>query len=411
MIKRINVDQLKTGMFVTELDRPWIETPFLFSRFLIKSPQQITKLQKYCKYVHIDTDKGSDADAATDLARVDGRILSDISQLSMDGQPPRDQGDQPFEVEIQQALEVRNKTKQVVDHMMEDVRLGTSIDSDEAREAVENIMDSITRNQQALVCLTQLKNRDEYTSIHSMNVCILCIAFARHLGLNEEQIRIIGIGALLHDLGKMRVPLEILNKPGKLTDAEFAIMKNHVLLGAELLKGTPGIPARSLKVLLEHHERFKGGGYPHGLNEGQISIMGQLAAIVDVYDAITSDRVYHNHLRPHDAIKRMYEWSERDFNRALLEKFIKTIGIYPLGSLVEVNKNDIGFVISSNTDSALKPDVLLVMDSQRKAYPAPHKISLTEKFKSNQKDKWIITRVLDATEEGVRMDSFVKPSS
>jgi putative nucleotidyltransferase with HDIG domain len=411
MIKKTKVDRLKVGMFVTELDRPWIETPFLRTRFVLKSPQQIAQLREYCSYVHIDTDKGIDADDEADLAQVNAQVPDEMSQLSSNGSSAKAQSEKSFDVEIHQALEVRSKTKQVVERMLEDVRIGRSIDSTEAREAVENIMDSITRNREALVCLTQLKNRDEYTSIHSMNVCILCIAFARHLGLNEEQTRIIGVGALLHDLGKMLVPLEILNKPGKLTSEEFEIMKNHVLLGAELLKDTPGIPPRSLRVAMEHHERFKGGGYPRGLSEGQISLVGQLAAIVDVYDAITSDRVYHNHMHPHDAIKRMYEWSERDFNRALLEKFIKCIGIYPLGSLVEVNKADIGFVISSNMSSALKPDVLLVMDGQRKRYAAPHKISLTDKGNAAKKDKWVITRVLDAVEEGVRMDSFFQPST
>jgi putative nucleotidyltransferase with HDIG domain len=411
MIKKTKVDRLKVGMFVTELDRPWIETPFLRTRFVLKSPQQIAQLREYCSYVHIDTDRGIDTDDEADLAQVNAQVPDEMSQLSSNGSPAKDQSEKSFDVEIHQALEVRSRTKQVVERMLEDVRIGRSIDSTEAREAVENIMDSITRNREALVCLTQLKNRDEYTSIHSMNVCILCIAFARHLGLNEEQTRIIGVGALLHDLGKMLVPLEILNKPGKLTSEEFEIMKNHVLLGAELLKDTPGIPPRSLRVAMEHHERFKGGGYPRGLSEGQISLVGQLAAIVDVYDAITSDRVYHNHMHPHDAIKRMYEWSERDFNRSLLEKFIKCIGIYPLGSLVEVNKADIGFVISSNMTSALKPDVLLVMDGQRKRYPAPHKISLTDKGNAAKKDKWVITRVLDAVEEGVRMDSFFQPST
>ncbi len=410
MIKRINVDRLKLGMFVVELDRPWIETPFLFKRFNIKSPQQIEKLKEYCSYVHIDTAKGLDDDGAADVAQVDGRILEEMSHLPEKGDNGRGRGQQSFDAEVRQALEVRNKAKRVVDQMMEDVRLGKSIDSDDARDAVENIMDSITRNREALVCLTQLKNRDEYTSIHSMNVCILCIAFARHLGLNEEQIRIIGLGALLHDLGKMRVPLEILNKPGRLTAEEFDIMKGHVLLGAAILKESAGIPPRALRVVLEHHERFKGGGYPRGLAEDQISVVGQLAAIVDVYDAITSDRVYHDHMDPHEAIKRMYEWSERDFNRAMLEKFIKCVGIYPLGSLVEVNKAEIGFVISSNATSALKPDVLLVMNGQRRPYSTPQKISLTEKSPTSQKDKWVITHVLDAVEEGVRIDSFVQPS-
>jgi putative nucleotidyltransferase with HDIG domain len=407
MTKKIKVEHLKVGMFVTELDRPWLETPFLRTRFQIKSQQQIVQLQKYCHYVFIDTQKGIDIETRPEPAESEKPVQNGISQRIDTIEGGSAQSQVSFEEEVQQALETRSKTKQVVDHMLEDVRIGRSIDSADAREAVENIMDSITRNHEALVCLTQLKDRDEYTSIHSMNVSILCIAFARHLGLNAEQIRVIGVGALLHDLGKMRVPIEILNKPGRLTPEEFDIMKNHVVLGGEIIKKTPGISPRSLRVVMEHHERFKGGGYPQGLQEGQISLVGQLAAIVDVYDAITSDRVYHNHLHPHEAIKRMYEWSERDFNRPLFEKFIRCVGIYPLGSLVEINGTDIGIVISSNSTSALKPDVLLVMDSQLNRYPKVRKISLSEQDSSGKKDTWAITRVRDAVAEGIQIDLFL----
>ena len=407
MTKKIKVEHLKVGMFVTELDRPWLETPFLLTRFQIKSQQQIVQLQKYCHYVFIDTEKGIDIETRPVPTESEKPVQNGISQRIDTNEGGFGQSQVSFEEEIQQAVEIRSKTKRVVDHMLEDVRMGRSIDSIGARETVENIMDSITRNREALVCLTQLKDRDEYTSIHSMNVSILCIAFARHLGLNNEQIRVIGVGALLHDLGKMRVPLEILNKPGKLTPEEFDIMKQHVILGGEFVKKNPGISPRSLRLVMEHHERFKGGGYPHGLQEGQISLVGQLAAIVDVYDAITSDRVYHNHLHPHEAIKRMYEWSDRDFNRPLFEKFIRCVGIYPLGSLVEINRTEIGIVISSNSTTALKPDVLLVMDTQLNRYSQARKISLSEQDSSGKKDKWTITRVRDAVAEGIQIDSFL----
>lgn len=411
MAKKVPVNLLKVGMYVVQLDRPWIETPFLFRRFEIKSPQQIAQIQEYCHHVFIDTEKGIDVAIDQGQPPSGQQATNPVSQDVLPEPRGAGQDQVSFEEEIGQALEVRTKTKQVVENLLEDARIGKSIDSAEAREAVENIMDSITRNREALLCLTQLKNRDEYTSIHSMNVSILCIAFARHLGLKEDQIRAIGVGALLHDLGKMRVPMEILNKPGRLTPEEFDIMKGHVILGAEFLKNSPGLSPRSFRVLMEHHERYKGGGYPQGLREDQISLVGQLAAIVDVYDAITSDRVYHNHLHPHEAIKRMYEWSEKDFNRALLEKFIRCVGIYPMGSLVEINGTEIGFIVSSNATSALKPDVLLVMDTQRNRYSKPIRISLTEVDSPRKKDKWTITRVLDAVEEGLQLDAFLQPST
>jgi putative nucleotidyltransferase with HDIG domain len=408
MIKRIDVKGLKVGMYVVQLDRPWIETPFLFSKFLIKSSEQISQLKEYCSYVHIDTDKGKDADSAIPAAQMDARIVNKLTKIENEERPPEGSPQVAFREEIRQALVTRDKTKQVVDNMLEDVRIGKSIDTAEAKLAVENIMDSITRNREALVCLTQLKNRDEYTSIHSMNVCILCIAFGRHLGLRREQLQFLGVGALLHDIGKMRVPLEILNKPGKLTDDEFTIMKNHVLFAAGILEKTAGFSPRSMKVVMEHHERFTGGGYPQGLSGENISMLGQLAAIVDVYDAITSDRVYHNHMHPHDAIKKMYEWSARDFNKGLLEKFIKCIGIYPLGSLVEVNHADLGIVISSNEGNALKPAVMLVLDELGQPHEEPKVIDLMQKDKSGEKHKWTITKVMDPEECGVETERFIR---
>jgi putative nucleotidyltransferase with HDIG domain len=408
MIKRIDVKWLQVGMYVTQLDRPWIETPFLLKKFLIKSPQQVSQLKEYCSYVDIDTDKGKDADAGIPAADLDARTVSKLQAIEKEEGPPEGSSQVPFEDEIQQALVTRDKTKEVVDHMLEDVRIGRSIDTAEAKQVVENIMESITRNREALVCLTQLKNRDEYTSIHSMNVCILCIAFGRHLGLRREQLQLLGVGALLHDIGKMRVPLEILNKPGRLTEDEFAIMKNHVTYAAGILEKTAGFSPRSMKVVMEHHERFTGGGYPLGLNGENISALGQLAGIVDVYDAITSDRVYHNHMHPHEAIKKMYEWSARDFNKGLLEKFIKCVGIYPLGSLVEINHADLGIVVSSHEASALKPAVMLVLDERGQAHEQPRIIDLMQKDKSGEKHKWTITKVMDPEQCGVEIERFVR---
>jgi putative nucleotidyltransferase with HDIG domain len=408
MIKRIDVKWLKVGMYVVQLDRPWIETPFLFKKFLVKSPEQIRQLKEYCSYVHIDTDKGEDADAGIAAAKLDARIINKLKKIPTEERPPERKPLVTFREEVRQALVIRDKTKEAVGHMLEDVRIGKSLDTTEAKQAVENIVDSITRNREALVCLTQLKNRDEYTSIHSMNVCILCIAFGRYLGLRGEQLQFLGVGALLHDIGKMRVPLEILNKPGKLTDDEFAIMKNHVVYAADILEETPGFSPRSMKVVTEHHERFTGGGYPRGLGGDNISMPGQLAAIVDVYDAITSDRVYRNHLHPHEAIKRMYEWSARDFNKGLLERFIKCIGIYPLGSLVQINHADLGIVVSSNEGNALKPAVMLVLDEQGRPHDPPRVIDLTQKDKSGVKQQWTVTKVMDPAECGVETERFIR---
>ena len=201
---------------------------------------------------------------------------------------------------------------------------------------VEKMVDSIFRHQDALIPLARLKTHDEYTFQHSVSVCALMVAFARGLKLSREVIKEIAIGALLHDVGKAKVPDDILNKPGKLTDGEFDKMKSHVVQSKIILHNTPGISEIALDVAAQHHERFDGTGYPNKLKGQEISFYGQMGAIVDVYDAITSNRVYHKGMAPTDALKKLLEWSKFHFNPELVQSFIRTIGIYPSGSLVRL---------------------------------------------------------------------------
>ncbi len=405
MIKKISTSDLTLGMFVTQLDRSWLDTPFFFHRVLIKSPQQLSQMKAYCRYVYIDTDKGKDTDHSLPIKEVGPGMLQQIlekkepttavlsSQVSWDK-------------EFSLAREVRDQTKQVVDQILEDARLGKSIDSSGAKEAVENIIDSVIRNRDALVCLAQIKNKDEYTALHSLNVSILSVAFGRSLVLPREALHILGIGGLLHDIGKMKIPLEILNKPARLTDGEFHQMKNHVRYGTEILGRIPHFPPKGVQMVGQHHERYGGHGYLKGLRGEQLSLFGQIATIVDVYDAITSDRVYRRGVLPHEAVKRMFEWSPRDFDRSLLENFIKCFGIYPVGSLVEINQSEVGIVVAANREKALKPTVLLIMKKGEDKYFPARMVQLNEKDPSTQQDRWKITNVLDPNQEGVSIKSY-----
>jgi putative nucleotidyltransferase with HDIG domain len=273
---------------------------------------------------------------------------------------------------------------------------------------VGNIVDSEIRNRDALVCLSQLKNRDEYTAFHSMNVCILAVAFGRALLLPREDLHLLGIGGLLHDIGKMKVPLDILNKPDKLTEAEFAEMKNHVRYGEEILSRIPDIPDPVVQMVAQHHERYNGKGYLKGLQGEQVSLFGQISTIVDVYDAITSDRVYRAGLLPNVALKKMFEWSASDFNRGLFEHFVKSIGIYPVGSLVEVNGLDIGIVVAANRENAMKPTVKLVKNRSGQLYrPAPL-VDLAALEPQSGRERYRISKILDPLQEGITISAFFK---
>ncbi len=389
MIKKVNVSDLKRGMYVSALDRPWRDTPFLFQRFEITDDEQLAQLKQRCKYVYIDDDyqTGTVPQVLTPpLARTLRVEPAETDQkpvfriVAEDTTAPRPRRAYRDETTIEQEAEAIRETHEqatmLIDTIMEDVHLGKSLDTAGAKKAVGHMARSVLRNPDALLCFTQLKKKDDYTARHSLRVSILALAFGRHLGFDEEDLNLLGMGALLHDVGKMRVPGTILNKPGKLTDREYEIMKSHVPMGVEILERTNAIPLKALEVSRLHHERYGGKGYMENLKGDQITEFGLISAIVDVYDAITSDRVYKDGIASLDALKKMYEWRGRDFHPALLEQFIQCIGIFPIGSVVVLNTNEVGVIRTLNREQRLKPQVVLVMKPDKTRYPTLRAVNL-----------------------------------
>jgi putative nucleotidyltransferase with HDIG domain len=235
------------------------------------------------------------------------------------------------------------------------------------------MVESVIRNPDALVCLAQLKKRDEYTVTHSMRVCILALTFGRHLDFTAEELNLLGLGALLHDVGKMKIPESILNKPDRLTPEEFEIIKTHVPHGVAILESHPGIPKAAIELVHSHHERYNGAGYIRGLKGDNIGLFGSIGAIVDCYDAITSDRVYHAGISSYDALGVMYSARRRDYHPELVEQFIQCMGVYPIGCLVEFNTGSVGVVVSVNRERRLRPRVSMVLMPDKTPY-TPAKI-------------------------------------
>ena len=388
MKKKVPIQDLRQGMYVSELDRNWLETPFLFQGFEIKSDEQIDELKKYCQHVFIDTEQGSDItapkfrpspQAVTPLEpspnrEVEFEVLKKFSPGHL--RPPRYHDQSTLEQELTEARGIVTETRDTVFNIMEDVRLGRSVNTTAAKKVVADMVDSVIRNPDALVCLNQLKNKHEYTALHSLRVCVLALAFGRHLEFSDEELNLLGIGALLHDVGKMKVPNEILDKPGKLTGEEFDLMKGHVPEGVKILEQSKGILPVSIEVARSHHERYDGHGYAFGAKESQIGLFGSIGAIVDCYDAITSDRSYHDGMSAHDALKKMYSWRGTDFHPQLIEQFIQCMGIYPIGSVVELSTGGVGVVVSINRKRRLKPKVALVLNSDKTPFTAPKVIDL-----------------------------------
>ena len=411
---KVDVSQLKKGMFVSELDRSWTETSFLLQGVLIEGVEEISQFQQTCEYVYIDEEK-SDASVYPHL-----RSLASSSPINEDNNSSNIIANDSEEAELEQndfqkelkfARKLHSRTLSYVDQALEDIRLGQAINTTAAKEIVSEVANSITRSPHALLWLTNLKKRDEYTSIHCLNVCIMAVSFGRSLGMKKEKLELLGLGGLLHDLGKMRVPLEILNKPGKLTFEEFEVMKTHPVEGHRMLEEQGDLPAEVLDIVKHHHERRNGKGYPSQLDGDLINNMTRIVAVVDVYDAITSDRCYHDAISPYEALKNMYEWVNEDFDKDLIENFIKCLGIYPIGSVVELNLGHVGIVVSASEKSKLRPIVMLILNSKRERFPAPKLINLAHPKWSTDAQKLEVKRILSKNEYDFKIEDVVMNES
>lgn len=289
--------------------------------------------------------------------------------------------------------------------------MGRVVDTQKAKDLVAELASNIASSLDASMWLTQLKNRDEYTAIHSLNVCVLSLTFGRALGMPTPELEELGLGALLHDIGKMLVPLKILNKPGKLTDEEFEIMKSHPYKGYKLLQKDENISDEVMNIVKSHHERLNGAGYPDKLTDNSISYYTKIVSITDVYDAITSDRVYHDGMTPHDAMQRLYEWMPNNFDQELMQKFIRTLGIYPIGSVVELKTGHIGLVVKLNESHRLKPVVMLLMNRFREFYPRRKLVNLASSIWDKRDGKPEIKRIVDAKEFNINVKRIIDEES
>ena len=280
--------------------------------------------------------------------------------------------------EMPRARGIHAQANRVVREMMRDVRLGRAVSLENVEPLVDAVTESILSNGNALLGLVGIKNKDDYTFQHSVSVCTLMITFGRSLGLPADELREAGIGGLVHDIGKMLVPEEVLNKPGRLTDEEFDLIRRHPGDGHEILLGIGGVGEVALDITRHHHERIDGSGYPDRLAGDEISTMARMAAIVDVYDAITADRCYHKGMPATEALRKMWEWSANHFDRKLLASFMRCVGIYPVGSLVRLESGRLGVVIAQSSEDALKPMVRTFFNVRANAYTKPDVVDLSK---------------------------------
>jgi len=388
MLLRIHVKQLRLGMHIHELCGSWMDHPFWRGAFLLDNPDDLqTIFSTGIKEVWIDDEKG--LGVSIDSGEPEGASEKTISEEIEATLAQAITSDKIIErvniaQEAARAVKICAKSKQAVTSMFNEARMGKALSADDALPIVEEISTSVLRNPGALISLARLKDKDDYTYMHSVAVCALMVSLARQLGLNDEQVRQAGLAGLLHDVGKMMVPLGILNKPGKLTDAEFGAVKSHPARGHQMLLEGSGIGEVALDVCLHHHEKMDGSGYPEKLADKQISLYAKMGAVCDVYDAITSNRPYKNGWEPAESLRKMAEWSKGHFDITIFHAFVKSIGIYPVGSLVKLESNHLGVIIEQTGKSLLTP-MVKVFFSIKSNCRIPHVI--LDMSKSSCKDK------------------------
>ncbi len=389
MIKRIRREQLKPGMFIHDLNCSWMAHPFLLNSFLLQDEKTIEEMAGYGIHeLFIDTSKGLDVEGAQTQEEFDSEIHDRFTRHT-EALPNRG-GPAPtlsLRDEIVVAKDLQRDANQVVHRVLMDARLGRQLEVSKLEPMVERIADSILRNPDALISLSRIKTKDNYTFEHSVSVCVLLVAFCQTMGYERGVMMDIGVGGLLHDVGKMMIPDGILNKPSALTPPEFMLMQSHAHIGAEMLKQTPGIPEIAIVIAAQHHERFDGTGYPDRLKEDRISRFGQMASIVDVYDALTSNRIYHQSIEPTAAMKKLFEWGKSHFNEELVHHFIRAIGIYPVGSLVRLESGLLGVVVEPDGADLLHPTVRVVYDMTRGSYVSPRDLVLSKQAAGAASDK------------------------
>ena len=384
MRKKIPVHNIRIGMYIQELCGSWMDHPFWKKSFLLESSEDLHTLQTCgIQEVWIDISKGIDVEGgvvAITAEEHQQKIAEELQQMATSA--PQIVAKISIQQELETARKLQAKSKAAVTSMFNEARMGNAIKVSEAAPLVEEISQSITRNPEAFLNLARLKTKDDYTYMHSVAVCALMIALGKQLGLTGADLKEAGLAGLLHDVGKMMIPEEVLNKPGKLTDEEFEIIKAHPLKGWELLNGSPDITVTALDVCLHHHERVDGKGYPDKLSGDKLSLFARMGAVCDVYDALTSNRCYKNGWEPADTIRKMAEWKNGHFDERVFQAFVKTIGIYPSGTLVRLKSGRLAIVLEQTEKSLLMPIVKVFFSTKSNEPIFPEMVDLSRSQES-----------------------------
>ncbi len=367
--EKVNVQNLVQGMFIARLDRPWIGTPFPIQGFQIRNYDEIRLLSTLCRYVYIDVIKSKVSLRPTDrglpqkLARLKANEVSYTATRTL-------------KQEIPTAGSLHDDVAQAIDQVMSNLADGKPVQLTSTRKLAKKIVDSIIRNPDAAMWIARIRNQDTYLYGHCVRASIWAITLGRHLELNKERLEHLATGLMMTEVGYTRLPRGLTDNIAELSSEENDLARQHVTHGVDILKNLSGINEEILSIVETHHERFNGSGYPRGLRGSQIPLLGQIAGIVDVYDMLTNPRDAGDALSPTVAMAKLHGMIDEAFQKELVEEFIRAIGIYPTGTLVELSTGEIGIITEQNAERRLRPRILILLDAEHHPLTTPREIDL-----------------------------------
>lgn len=397
MKRKVPVGELLLGMYVTELDRAWVGTPFKYQGFTLKTEEELAVLRAHCAHVFVDPERSERPDAkpaahgAGPLAGT-GKVAH-AERVAVEG-------------EIARAGDSYASSSAVLTQAFESLASSKALDGIQLKHAVANMTQSVLRNPDALVLVSAMKERGGYMLDRALKVSVYMILFARFLGMETRDIENAGLAGLLQDVGMLRMPEGLVGRMGALKDEERAQIRTHVGEGTRVLEATPGIPAEVVAIAAMHHERHDGSGYPAGLRGTAISTLGAMAGLLDTYSALTVQRPYADALAPSRALGLIHKRRGDSFHPVMVEEFIRCIGAFPVGSVVELNSGEVGVVIAQNAAKRLQPRVMVVRDAAGNPLRPQKLLDLARSPKASADETYRIARTLEYGQAGVRMNDL-----
>ncbi|MDH5783976.1 MAG: DUF3391 domain-containing protein [Chromatiales bacterium] len=400
MKSKVDTKDLQIGMYVSELDRPWLETPFLFQGFRISSKGDINELTHYCKFVYIDEEKSDYEKELIPQSTQNNHASRQLPEIKVRFPEHK----VPIEEEMSEARKIRAVAEQQISELLNQSKGGKALDIQQANVVVKNITQSLMRSPDAMVLLSSIKSHEREAEAHAMNTCILSITLGRFMRFSPKMVDELGLAALLHDVGEVKIPTELLHKEKK-SPEELAQVKRHTEFGAHILMGAKGMPESVIEVAYSHHEQIDGKGYPRGLTAEGISAFSRIVTIVETYDRLTQG-YNEKRISATEALRYLYLYRDKIFDARITEAFIKCLGIYPVGSLVELETGEVGIVISAQPGEFLHPRLMLVRDRKKSPFDKPRIMNLAT-FAKSDPGKYVVKQVLPPDAYGVDMRSYL----